>query len=140
MFPTITTDVSAVAVVVAVVIFVSGYPLHELLHAVPLTLAGVGVDVKLLPGESHPLYGLTVGRTVRIEPTEEVGLAVALASLLAPGVLAVLALPVLAYALLFPVVRLDTLLVIGAWFVVFLPSALDWAQSVSLLRSALRTP
>lgn len=126
--PTIGGDVSIVEALFGVLLFVTGYVVHEVMHLIPLQLWGHDYDVAILPtkeGQSK-LSALFVGTVVRITTEENIPRWHVVVSALAPGVVALVPLGILAIAFTYPVVDIGTLLVLGLWFAVSIPSLRDW--------------
>lgn len=129
MFPAVVSDLTPLRVAAIVAVIVFGYPLHELCHAAVLVARGVPFDVELAPSDRSVLVDLLIGRAVLIEPRREVTPLEGLAFALAPGALAIPAIYLWAQLLVADRVSLASLLFVAAWFIVFLPSALDWLQA-----------
>lgn len=132
--PSVLIDLTPLRAVAIVVIVVAGYPLHELLHAAVLWLTRTPFDVELAPTDRPVYVDLLVGRAVAISPREEVSPLTGLVFALAPGILALPALGAWAVMLHADTISLASALFVGAWFVVFLPSALDWYQAAQCAR------
>lgn len=126
--PAIGGDITLLEGVAAVAIFVTGYVVHETLHVIPLWAWGHSYSVEILPtddGQSK-LTALFMGTVVEITTVDSPPRSHVIVSALAPGVMALFPLAGLVVAFSYPVVDIGTLLVLGAWFAVAIPSARDW--------------
>lgn len=113
------------------VIWTAGYMVHELLHVIPLQLAGVDYEVEFNPGDSSVLWNLTFGRAFefRMQTSPILGII----SLLFPLLLALPALvawfDILRVWASGGVVSLFWAVFVASWFMVFLPSLSDWINA-----------
>lgn len=136
ILPTINIDFTIVRVAAIVTVFVFGYLLHELMHIIPLELAGVDYSVEFAPGDAPTWYNLTFGRAFEFETTAHP--LIALMSLLAPGILTLPGWYLWAQILQADVVSLSSATFVATWIIVFLPSLADWAEAHAAFR-ALRS-
>lgn len=126
--PTFGGDITALEAGFAVLLFVTGYVIHETMHVIPLELWGHDYSVEVLPtkeGQSK-LVALFVGTVVRITTAETVPRRHVIVSSLAPGVVSLIPMAGLVVAFSYPVVDIGTFLILFAWFAVSIPSLRDW--------------
>jgi len=135
MVPTIEGAVAPWHLLVVLTIIVAGYPTHELMHMIPLAVFGVNYTVEISPSDRPLWIDLTTGRAVYIEsngpPLVEILSALAPAFLMLPGWYFWMQI------LFADRVGLSTVLLVGAWIVIFLPSPIDWLEvkrQLTLLR------
>lgn len=126
-FPTIINDLSPLTVGASVIVLIGGYLTHELLHVIPLAIAGADYEVEFAPGDEPLWWNLTVGRAFEFET--ETHPAVGLISVLAPGVLTIPGLVLWARFLHSDYVSASLVLVVATWIIVFLPSLADWIEA-----------
>lgn len=132
-FPSITASISLIEVGAAAVMFVVGLVTHELMHIGVAKLFGEAHRIRVLPRESGtPIWrAIAAGTFVEVELTGTPARSHAIAVALAPTVMALAPLTGIALALSYPIVDLGTMLVLGVWFAVSIPSPQDWRMALS---------
>lgn len=136
MFPTIQSDLTALRAAMIVLVIPFGYVVHELCHAAVLVVTRTPFSVEIAPSDRPDWQDILIGRAVMIRAEEGVSPRLGIAFALAPGVLALPAVYLWARILAADVVGVSSLLFVAAWFIVFLPSALDWKQAYACLRAS----
>jgi len=128
--PTFAGDISLLEAGMTAGIFIAGYAIHELLHILPLHLAGDDYTVEILPdaygADSLWLRELFVGTVVGVSMVSRIPSWRVILSALAPAVMLPFPLTGIAIALAYPTVDIGTALVLFSWFAVSLPSLADW--------------
>lgn len=127
--PVIGGSITVVEGLFAIALFVTGYIIHETMHVIPLEIWGHEYEVEILPREDGQswLKSLFVGTVVQITVEKTIPRRHVVISSLAPGLVSIIPLMGLAWAFRYPVVDVGTLVVLGLWFMVSIPSLRDWA-------------
>jgi hypothetical protein len=124
MVPTVVNAVEAWHLLVVLVIIIGGYLTHELLHIIVLELFGIDYTVHISPSDRPLLVDVTTGRAVLIDSDGPA--IVEIASMLAPGLLTLPGWYYWIQIVYADRVGLSTILLVGAWIAIFMPSPIDW--------------
>lgn len=127
-FPAIGGSITFLHVWAAVALFAIGYVIHEVMHVIPLYVLGTPYDVRVPPLEDdNPIIRTALfDGLIHIDMQGTPPRPHVVASALAPMVFAMAPLVGITIALTYPVLDIGTMLVLGAWFAVAIPSPQDW--------------
>lgn len=123
MLPTITNTLSWLDALIVPLYIALLYAMHELLHILPLAVAGVDYSVELNPRDEPLWYGLLFGQAVGVQMKTTPRMIQV--SALMPLTLSVPAIGYWGYLLSQPTVTASSLLYTALWIIVFLPSVID---------------
>lgn len=127
--PALSWDITAVEVFAGVLMFGVGYATHELMHIGALKALGEPYEVEIMPdGIRGALIGGTGVNVQMLSMPARWRVAVVM---LAPMVMAMPPLVAYAWALMFPVLDMGTVLVLALWFIAAIPGLHDWMTVLS---------
>lgn len=122
--PALSWDITAVEVFAGLLMFGVGYVSHELMHIGALKALGEPYEVEVFPdGWRGALIG---GTGVNVQMQSMPSRWRVAVVMLAPAVMAMPPLVAYAWALMFPVLDMGTVLVLALWFIAAIPGLHDW--------------